>query len=437
MTAMDQAPPGPARRAVPGFVGFVLAVGLVWLGGQMVRQGVSDNDLADQPAAAVLWGGDSADALTAIARQRLLAHDPRRAAVFARRALQHEPLDEPALSLYGVAQDQLGQGALADRVMTLAGTRSWRDLTTQVWLFLRRMRERRFQEGLERADALIRRQPEPPAILLRILAAAMRDPDAMEAMARRLVYAPEWRRGFIDVLARDPQLPPDAAYPLLARLAAGPTPPTDGEIGSLLKRLTAQGDYAEAVQDWRVLTRAPPSTSLVNNGGFERAPGPAPFDWTLGAGVGWSAQIAPAPGEGHGQGLEVDYDGVSPPQPTQQLLVLAPGGYRLSGDQLSDGQGSSPPLVWEVACADSGESLARATFLPGEASQWRTFSADFVVPSAGCAAQWLRLTADPGEIHTDATVWYDNLRVAPAPAASPATPLTPPAANALAPPPSP
>ena len=400
-------------RAVPGFVGFVLAVALVWLGGQMVRQGVSDNDLPGQPVAAVLWGGDSADALTALARQRLVARDYRRAALYARRALEHDPLDAPALGVYGVALDGMGQAELGDRAMTLAGSRSWRDLTTQVWLFLHRLRQKRYDESFERADAVLRRDLTAPVVVMRILGATLSDPAALDPLARRLAFAPEWRASFISLIASDPREPPSEVLALLRRLAAGPTPPTDAEIGAYVKRLVADGNYAEALQDWRALTHAPAAAALVNNGGFEHQPGVGPFDWALGDGVGWSAQIAPAPGEGHGGGLEVDYDGVSPPQPTQQLLVLAPGAYRLDGELLSDGQGSTPPLVWMVVCADSGQALARAPFLPGEPSQWRAFSADFIVPPTGCAAQWLRLTADPGEIHTDSTVWYDNLRVTP------------------------
>jgi hypothetical protein len=422
MSSADQPRP-VVGRAVPGFVGFALAVALVWLGGQMVRQGVSDDNLADRPLAAVLWGGDSADALTALARQRLIARDDRRAVLYAKRALAHDPLDAPALGIYGAALDAMGQTELADRVMTLAGTRSWRDLTTDVWLFLRRMRQHRYAESFERVDAMMRRSPNAPTILDRIVGAALVDPAAIDPFVRRLAFAPEWRSSLISELASDPHESPAVVYALLQRLAAGPTPPSDLEISVYLKRLVADGAYGQALQAWRTLTRTPAAAGLVNNGGFERAPGSGPFDWSLTDGVGWSAQIAPAPGAGHGAGLEVDYDGVSPPQPTQQLLVLAPGAYRFGGELLSDGLGSPPPLVWAVVCADSGQSLARAPYLPGEASQWRAFSADFVVPPIGCAAQWLRLTADPGEIHTESTVWYDNLQVVPAPAATVIAPL--------------
>src|SRR5438552_4027402 len=127
----------PRRPSLPNFVSFVMAVALVWLGGQFIRQGVSDNLLSDNPELAMLWMGDSSDAVGQLARMRLQTRDGSGAARLAAKALQLEPLNAPALTTYGLAEDALRQTAMANRAMTLAGRQGWRDLPTQVWLFRR------------------------------------------------------------------------------------------------------------------------------------------------------------------------------------------------------------------------------------------------------------------------------------------------------------
>src|SRR5580704_294270 len=128
----------PRRPSLPNFISFVMAVALVWLGGQFIRQGVSDNVLllGDDAESAMLWMGDSSDAVAQLARDRL-HNDPTGAERLAVRALQLAPLNAPALTTYGLATSALHHRAIANQAMTLSGRRGWRDLVTQVWLFRR------------------------------------------------------------------------------------------------------------------------------------------------------------------------------------------------------------------------------------------------------------------------------------------------------------
>src|SRR5581483_6807171 len=118
--------PTPRRPRLPNFISFALAVALVVLGGQIVRQGVSDNLLNDNPEAAVLWGGESPDAIAALARLRLRGRDPGGGARLAVKALRLAPLHAHALATYGLAMQALGQPQMASQAMTLAGQRGWR-----------------------------------------------------------------------------------------------------------------------------------------------------------------------------------------------------------------------------------------------------------------------------------------------------------------------
>jgi len=405
----------PRRRRLPTFVGFVLTIAAVWLGGQFLTQGVSDYLLDNDPGLAVLWRGDSPDALTRFAAAQLPVRRYQLAERLAAKALQMAPLNASAISDYGLALDGAGDSGRADQVMTIAGQRSWRDVPTQIWLLRRRLLQGRYAEGFQHVDALLRQEDKYPPLPFAILAAAALDPKAVGPLVERLAQSPPWRVPFfifIASAARPDLVGVDNA--LLTGLASTSAPPTDQELGFYLARLIHDQNYQQALADWRRLS--PPGSvgnALVNNGDFEKPPRATPFDWILGSGVGWTAQIADAPGDGHGKALNVDYDGVSPTQPLLQYLVLPPGQYRLSGafyDQ--SGQGADA-LSWRLTCPGAGTPLAAAPAPPGPQGAWRTFSVDLIVPPVSCPAQALALTADPGDVHKDIEVWYDNLAITP------------------------
>jgi hypothetical protein len=410
----------PRRPSLPNFVSFVMAVALVWLGGQFIRQGVSDNALGHNPETAVLWWGDSSDAIAQLARVRLQTRDASGAARLAVKAIQLSPLNASALTTYGLAMDAQRPSAIANRAMTLAGQRSWRDLVTQVWLFRRDVLASDFSDAFDHADALLRRVPEPPPAVLGILAVAARNPAAIGPLTDRLAANPNWRQPFFIYLVGYAKPPATGvAGQLLTRLAAGPSPPTDEEVGFYLASLASQGKYQEAEAAWRALTPGAGHDGYVHDANFERPARTTPFDWWLVSGVGWLVGIADSPDPAHGHALRIDYDGVSHPQPVRQLIVLPPGSYRFSGRMLDAGDGGDSGFVWRVACVGATDPLAKAPPPAGPAGQWRTFSADFTVPASACPAQLLDLAADRGEVPSNITLWYDDLAIVPAPAVAP------------------
>ncbi|HEY1753345.1 MAG TPA: hypothetical protein VGG29_18960 [Caulobacteraceae bacterium] len=418
-----EAPAAEARRRLPTFFGFVLAVGLVWLGGQFVRQGVSDSFLTDKPGLAVLWQGDSSEAIAALARASLKAKNPGGAARLAVKAMQRWPLNAPALTTYGLALEQLKQPARANLAMTLAGRAGWRDNLTQIWLFRRDMLAQHYPGAVDHGDALLRRQEQGPVIVYEILAAvAARDPRILAPLSAHLAAKPAWREPFFETLTLRLRPPPlDAVHALLASLVHSPAPPTDEELQIYLGSLVAQQKFQQAEADWRQLAPGSPrQTGGVYDGGFEQPPGPSPFDWQMGDGVGWTASIEDAPGAGaHGKALKLEYDGVSPSQPLAQLVTLPPGTYQLAGRAYDDGGSGDKSLFWTLACPGSPDSLARVSAPPGTPEQWRAFSVTFTVPASGCAAQLLRLSADPGGLPGDVVVWFDDMAISATSAVAP------------------
>jgi len=440
LDAAPQAAAEPAaRRSPPNFVGFVLTIAVVWLGGQILTQGLSDHFLTSDPELAVLWRGDSSDAVAALARRRLATHDRDGAARLAGRALQLAPLNASALTTYGFAMDELRRQPRADAAMAVAGKLGWRDVLTQLWLFRRMMLVGDFEAALNHADALMRRVDIVPAALLAALAEAAHDPRMQAPLARHLAQSPSWRTPFIaylSVFARPPAT--DVAHALLTRLASGPTPPTDEELAVYLRSLIGARKFDQAAQDWRQLTHGADQAGFVYDGDFERQPGQTPFDWLLGDGVGWTANIADAPGQGpgaqgpggqgRGQALRVEYDGVSPPVPVRQMLILPPGAYRLSGLAYDEGDANPRALVWGMVCATTGQALGGAA-TPAAGGRWSAFAVTLEVPTADCPAQWLMLSAAPGDLRADITVWYDDIAVAPVATASGVKPPAPPGIN--------
>ena len=393
-------------------MGFVLTIAAVWLGGQFVTQGLSDHLLTSDPELAVLWRGDSADAVAALARQRLIGGNRDFAVRLSVRALQLAPLNPSALATDGIALDQLGREPAANAAMAVAGKLGWRDAVTQIWLLRQQLLFGDFDAAMNHADALMRRQDDVPAPLLAAVTAAARDPRMTEPLARHLVANPAWREPFIaylSVYARPPAT--DVARPLLVRLARGPTPPSDDELAVYLRSLVGAEQFAQAAQDWRLLGGGGRQAGLVYDGDFERPIGQTPFDWTLEHGVGWTATIADAPDGGHGLALRVNYDGVSPPKVVRQMLILPPGAYRLSGRIFDDGDGDPRALAWGVACATSRQVLGGVP-TPGTRGEWTSFALLFAVPPEACPAQWLVLSAAPGDMQRDITAWYDNIGVA-------------------------
>ena len=406
--------PKAAGRHRRDFFVFGLIIGIIWLAAQIVSQGLSDEFARSRPGVAVLWRPDSAEALTTLAEQRLLAHDPGRAAEFARKALRREPLDVAALSVLGAALDEAGYHDRAEKMLAIAGDRGWRDALTQFWLFGDRLRSKRYEEAFKRADVMLRRFPElSPRFYPLMTFEALSAPGASLALQHRLEASPSWRPDFISFLAADRREPSQRLLEsLLASLGRGSTPPTSAEVGAVAAQLVAHGEYLKA-HSFLETQMSSSANGLILDGDFDRPGADGPFSWSFSNGVGWASSIETAPGSGHGKALRVEYDGVSPPQPVGQLLALSSGVYVLSGEAEFETSPEAGTLHWTLSCADSHQLLgtvAPPTPAPG---RWRKFQVAITVPAAGCQGQRLRLEATPAERTGDTIVWFDNLTLSP------------------------
>ena len=68
----------------------------------------------------------------------------------------------------------------------------------------------------------------------------------------------------------------------------------------------------------------------------------------------------------------------------------------------------------------TNDVFARAPTPEGANGRWSPFAVTFDLPAGRCPAEWLELTTEAGDLRKDLAVWYDDLALAPLPAAAPA-----------------
>jgi hypothetical protein len=334
---------------------------------------------------------------------------PREAAA----AIARDPLDIAALERLGLDLDRAGRSAEADAVFSFIGRRTWRDGAAEAWLLRRRLGQGRFDEAFENADAILRQDADGSTrpTLFPILIAAARYSESRPALEARLAQSPWWRPRFLENLARNGD--PAGARTVFETLAQGRTPPTPEEYAPLVNRLVGGKAYRDAMDAWTAIAKPLGRTEGVRDGDFAGQWDHTGFTWSVSEGVGGASAIRPAPDGSAGHALRIDYDGFSSPALPSQLMVLAPGRYRVSWREQGD-PGASTRLYWRVRCADSGQVLARAgdafADTPGP-GRWTQAGIGFEIPSGGCAGQWLELATNPGERRAPLTAWYAGFRL--------------------------
>jgi hypothetical protein len=369
------------------------------------------NEAFVDPGAALRWSATEPDALSTLADRRsqeaVTARDYAEAADYARRALRAAPLDAQALRVLALEAERRGDGEAAARLMALAGKRSLRDALTQLWLFAHAAQNHDpYAESLH-ADVLLRRQPELAPLLFPTIENSLGEPTAVASYVARLAGMPDWRRPFLADLARGADI--GAAQAVYAGLNATRAPPTDDELGYLLARLIAGGDYRGARALWMRPGRTVRTGEGLYDGNFQGLGGPPPFNWRLTDHEGAVAELATTP-DGR-TALHAQSPVTSTNTLAEQLLVLPPGSYSLSGEVLVEASPGAGAFSWSVTCLPKGDPLAAAVAGAADPATWRVFSITLSVPPLGCDAQWLRLNGLANEGFETASAWYRGMRL--------------------------
>jgi hypothetical protein len=94
-----------------------------------------------------------------------------------------------------------------------------------------------------------------------------------------------------------------------------------------------------------------------------------------------------------------------------QIVMLAPGRYRLETTVSSAGRSGPSAIFWRLACRESDSELLSLPLglVTSVASRLGT---DFVVPE-GCKGQTLSLSALPFEFAEAETIWIHQVQIRP------------------------
>ena len=170
--------------------------------------------------------------------------------------------------------------------------------------------------------------------------------------------------------------------------------------------MVQRGEVREAEAAWRRLTGADPGGRAggVYDRDFAGLPGPPPFNWRLEtSGDGFAERT--------GNALHVEYYSRRDAGLASQLMVLAPGRYRMRFTAEGDAEGGEGGrLAWIVSCHPGGRRLVDIV-IAGVDFSGKRIAGDFTIPAAGCAGQWLRLVGNSAEFPEDQQVTIRALRI--------------------------
>ncbi len=348
------------------------------------------------------------------------------------RALETAPLQASAYRMLGQIAILMGDAEAADAHMRAAVTLSKREPVALDWQMRRALLARDFQTVITNADILMRTEPElveqVAPFLIGVFEAG--SDEARQQIANLLGVAPNWRLEFLRTVidkSRSPQTPLD----LLLSLRETPTPPSDFEIERGIQGLLRRDQQEMAYFSW--LQFLPPEelakAGFLYNGDFHTNDGGAPFNWRIGAGRGARVAIVSKPGDEQDRALRITFGFGRIELPRiRQLLLLAPGSYRISGTY--QGRVLGPRgLRWQVGCGARGRPMLGASdMISGAAETWSRFAFDITVPASDCTMQAIELILDArseSERLVRGEVWFDDLTAERLPSAPPVQTATP------------
>lgn len=391
-------------------VGAVLALPLFWVAVAVTAANVVEPANAELAVRIWPWDSSARARLAGKALTENTGDEPTRAEV-ERTALsiaRAEPINAVAFRLAGTIAAARGNQSRADTLMRHVEQITRRDALSQFYLIERAVSAGDVQGAFGHYRKVLDTEPETFPVLFPILVKAAAQPAILPEYARFLASGQLWRDQLAFKIASEtePVTTAVALFRLTARhgYAVGP------EVRRpLIDRLQTAGQYREArAQSWLGRQVAGP----VMNPGFSAPQALAPFDWTLVS----SADATVSLGAGGSRGLMINVTGSNDLVLARQLVVAAPGRYRLSTTFALD-RGTADGLTWTLDCA-GGNAIGRQAL----GGQGGTRQMDITIPAQGCPAQWLALGVAGKRTDEEIAGTIESVRLRPFSGESPAAP---------------
>ena len=358
----------------------VAIVAALLIAAQIVRNAAVSALAETKPAAAAkAWSGHPASeiglAMTEIARSSR-AREPIPQWAFAKieDAAAKAPLAAEPFLVRGVQAQVTGDGAAAQRAFEAAQWRNPRSLPAAYFLADRYFRSGNVTGGLREVGALARLSPDGGTAAVPYLTQYAMSSANWPALRSLFATNPHVAQPVLIMLASDVKTVP-AALALANPRETGNRP----WLGAVVDTLIKAGDYSQARAAWvRMAGPGSRSDELLHDANFRDTSSPPPFNWQL-----TSSTVGLA--ERQRGALHVLFYGDEDGTLASQLILLPPGGYRLSL-RLAGDPARAHALTWAVWCDKAPQPLASVTLDVAAARGWQ-----FQVP-AGCQAQWLKLS---------------------------------------------
>lgn len=352
--------------------------------------GVDRLGLSDARTAANKPAFISPVAARSLARMALTKGQPDQAEIWARRAVMAEPLDPGSSALLGAALFAQGHLARADDAFLVAGRLGWRDPITQLYWMQVALNRDETEIAAQRLDAVLRQVPAFPQAD-QLLNQFTNNEAGRRALAVRLSLRPSWLTAFVKPNAGiDPKQFRERAL-VLGLL--GPQALKCDEVATLIDRLAQQGDVEQGLAIWRLACSARNGQGLMSDPGFAEATlgqQRTVFDWSFPADANLSVELLP--GASETQELRARVTAASSRAVTQQLLVLPPGGYRLSWSAKDDSGASVGRFAASLGCGTPQAGGTPGTLVDQKQAR---FAVDLDA-DPGCPGQLLVLWLAPG-----------------------------------------
>jgi hypothetical protein len=331
-----------------------------------------------QHPASELWSGLTQIGLAARARKPVGAPT----LDLIRNAAIKSPLAPEPFLVRGVEAQLAGNRALALQAFLAAKLRDGRSIPARYFLAEQYFRGGDPARGLRETAVLARMVPNGVDNLAPFVAAYARDGRSRPQLLALFRSDPNLEQSALSVLAADP-----ANAGLIFELASPARKPPQW-AARLLETLINAGEYQQARAAWsRVSHVALAPDQLIYDADFASGAAPPPFNWTLA-----SSTVGLAERQGGGR-LHLLYYGQEDGPLASQLLVLAPGRYRVAM-RVSGDLAHARSLALTMTCVRSSGSLM---ILPLNDSERARQGVSFDVPD-GCAAQTLRFTGTAADL---------------------------------------
>ncbi len=387
---------GRGRRSSRQWIGRIaLAGGVAVLGYQGVAFSVAQVVSRSRPQAAdaiVSYDGRLIAAHAAsLLTPDITATERREAGVLSSAALRRDPTAISAAATLGVVALARNDATYARRLLVYSQMLSRRNTKTQLWSIEDSVGSGDVGSALRWYDIALRTNPQMSDLLYPVLKQASRDPSIRHALVRRLEGKPPWLNSYVGYTAAqkdDPQTTVALFTDLQARGVAIPATAQTSIVNLLLDggNTDQAWRYYAAIRPGATRTRArdPRFTALLET--------PSQFDWLT---LNDNSIAASIERTRDGGTFEFSAPASIGGPVLQQVQLLPPGTYRLSGHSNGIVQDARALPYWTLTCRSDGRELSRVV-VPNSAQAGGVFVGLLTV-SSNCPVQTLTLFAQASD----------------------------------------